>query len=303
MSDKRGSEKELSTSALAKALGKNPQALFNQLADMGLIVRNADSWGLTDTGKLKGGAYRQSHKYGRYIAWPESLKPELDGSRADTSQSLLTATAIGKHFEISANRTNYILSELGWVKKGMKGWLVTELGKGLGGVQSKDKTSGVPYIRWPQSIVTNKALVASMHEVKGTMPTTTQDADHTSNKDEVEFREKFQAKHRATDGHYVRSKAELLIDNWLYMSEVVHAYERKLPIEEEVYSDFYIPTGKVYIEYWGYEADPKYLARKEKKLEIYKRYGFQLIQLTDKEVQNLDDTLPRLLLEFGVKTD
>jgi hypothetical protein len=27
--------------------------------------------------------------------------------------SLLTATSIGKHFEISANRTNSILSELG----------------------------------------------------------------------------------------------------------------------------------------------------------------------------------------------
>ena len=47
------------------------------------------------------------------------------------------------------------------------------------------------------------------------------------------------------------SKAEMLIDNWLYMAEIVHAYERKLPIEEDVYCDFYIPKGKVYIEYWG----------------------------------------------------
>ncbi len=302
MSDNRESEKELSTSALAKALGKNSQALFKQLTDMGLIVRNADYWDLTDAGKLRGGNYKESQKYGRYIAWPETLKDELDGRQPRIRESLVTATAIGKYFEISANRTNSIISELGWVKKGLKGWLITELGKRLGGVQSKDKTSGVPYVRWPESMVTNTILIASMHEVKGTT-TISQDQAHTSNKDEVEFREKFQAKHRATDGHYVRSKAELLVDNWLYMSEVVHAYERKLPIEEEVYSDFYIPTGKVYIEYWGYEADSKYLARKDKKIEIYKKYGFQLIQLTDKEVQNLDDILPRLLLEFGVKTD
>ncbi|MBK8822152.1 MAG: hypothetical protein IPN58_05960 [Anaerolineales bacterium] len=63
------------------------------------------------------------------------------------------------------------------------------------------------------------------------------------------FREKFTPTHRATDGHWVRSKAEMLIDNWLYMSGVVHGYERQLPVEEELYCDFYIPEGKVYIEY------------------------------------------------------
>ena len=99
----------------------------------------------------------------------------------------------------------------------------------------------------------------------------------------------------------VRSKAEMLIDNWLYMAEIVHAYERKLPIEEDVYCDFYIPTGKVYIEYWGYENDSKYLARKKKKIELYNKYGFNLIELQDKEVQNLDDVLPRLLLKYGVQ--
>ena len=94
----------------------------------------------------------------------------------------------------------------------------------------------------------------------------------------------------------------MLVDNWLYIAEIVHAYERKLPIEEDVYSDFYIPTGKVYIEYWGYEDEPKYLARKKKKIELYRKYNFNLIELQDKDVQNLDDVLPRLLLKFGVQT-
>lgn len=66
-----------------------------------------------------------------------------------------------------------------------------------------------------------------------------------------------------------------------------------------MYCDFYIPTGKVYIEYWGSDEE-KYLARKDKKLEIYKKYAFKLIQLTDKDIYNLDDILPRKLLEFGV---
>jgi hypothetical protein len=86
------------------------------------------------------------------------------------------------------------------------------------------------------------------------------------------------------------------------MAEIVHAYERKLPVEEELYSDFYIPTGKVYIEYWGYENDAKYLARKKAKQEIYAKYNFNLIELEDKDVQNLDDILPRLLLKHGVQS-
>ncbi|WP_069472452.1 hypothetical protein [Candidatus Marithrix sp. Canyon 246] len=94
----------------------------------------------------------------------------------------------------------------------------------------------------------------------------------------------------------------MLIDNWLYMFEVVHAYERKLPIEEDVYSDFYLPTGKVYIEYWGYENDSKYLERKQIKQNIYKKYNLKLIELEDKDVQNLDDILPRLLLKYGIQT-
>ena len=45
--------------------------------------------------------------------------------------------------------------------------------------------------------------------------------------------------------------------------------------EEEVYCDFYIPTGKIYIEFWGLENDPKYAKRKEAKKAIYKKYDFK----------------------------
>ena len=36
-------------------------------------------------------------------------------------------------------------------------------------------------------------------------------------------------------------------------------------------------------------------------IDIYKKYGFKLIELQDKDVQNLDDILPRLLLRHGVQ--
>ena len=169
----------------------------------------------------------------------------------------------------------------------------------MGGVQAEAKQSGVPFVRWHESIIKVSALIETISQVKGTV--SKERIFGSTSKEEKSFREKFEAKLRATDGHFVRSKAEMLIDNWLYMAEIVHAYERKLPIEEDVYCDFYIPTGKVYIEYWGYENNPKYIARKKIKQEIYQKYAFSLIEVEDKDVQNLDDILPRLLLKFGVQ--
>lgn len=87
------------------------------------------------------------------------------------------------------------------------------------------------------------------------------------------------------------------------VSKPVHAYERKLPVEEELYCDFYIPLGKVYVEYWGYEQDPKYLARKQEKKRIYKKYDFNLIELSDEHIRNLDDYLPQMLRGFGIALD
>jgi hypothetical protein len=297
-------EKELSTTALAKELNKTPQELFQQLSDKGLLVRKDNNWELTANGQLKGGRYKEHDKYGRYVVWSKSIISELESSNADKEQKLLTATAIGKNFEIPSTRINLILSELGWIVKDIKGWQITGLGKRFGGIQSKDKVSGVPYVRWPESITANKMLVASVREAKGEVSPPIEDKPQLVTPNDLEFREKFEAKLRATDGHYVRSKAEIIIDNWLYHSRVAHAYERKLPIEETLYCDFFINVGKgVYIEYWGYESDPKYLSRKEKKREIYKKYGLQLIQLSDEEVSNLDDVLPRMLLEFGIRID
>jgi hypothetical protein len=147
----------------------------------------------------------------------------------------------------------------------------------------------------PAIILFLRLLKVSIDNIKGV------DKPKTDTDKMDSFRHKFEATHRTTDGHFVRSKAEMLIDNWLYMAEIVHAYERKLPIEEEMYCDFYIPTGKVYIEFWGYDNDAKYLARKQEKLAIYQKYNFNLIELIDKDVLNLDDILPRLLLKFGVQ--
>lgn len=117
-------------------------------------------------------------------------------------------------------------------------------------------------------------------------------------KEETNFRSKFKATIRAEDGHMVRSRAEKMIDDWLYHKGIVHAYERRVPIEEEVYCDFFIPIGqKVWIEFWGLE-EKKYLKRKELKKQFYKMHNKHLIELTDKDIENLDDIMPIKLRPF-----
>ncbi len=300
--------KKISTSQLAKKQEMAPKELFSLLSDQGMVERENNRWILTEKGKENGGKYKKSAT-GKYIVWPDTLKldnEETISPPSPTTGSLLTSTAIGKHFDLYATEINFILSEIGWIEKNLKGWLLTEQGEKQGGQQFEDGRTEVPYVKWPESLLASKALVETVEHVKGTYSEQEDESQQEGSSqhnsfNSLGFREKFEAKHRATDGHFVRSKAEMLIDNWLYMAEIVHAYERKLPVEENVYSDFYIPTGKVYIEYWGYENDEKYLARKKTKQEIYQKYGFNLIELEDKEVQNLDDILPRLLLKFGVQ--
>lgn len=293
----------ISTTALASKIGMEKKVLFSLLEAKELLIKVDGAWTLTPAGEAQGGGYIESRDFGRYVGWPEDFDPNqpLDPMPESPAPagSLLTATAIGTHFGISANKCNYILSELGWVKKGLRGWLATDPGLRMGGKQSEDHRSGVPYVRWPDSILSNKVLLETIEQVKGTRQETPAEAEKDSKPDG--FREKFPANHRAADGHMVRSRAEMLIDNWLYMAEIVHAYERKLPIEEDVYCDFYIPTGKVYIEFLGLENEPKYQVRKAEKKAIYERYGFNLIELRDSDVQNLDDILPKHLLKYGVQ--
>jgi energy-converting hydrogenase A subunit M len=307
MDENSGNVKELSTTSLAKKLNKNPQDLFQQLQQAGLIVKSGKDWQLTEAGIAKGGAYKKHEQSGRnYIVWPEPFSIELETDNENPREKLLTATAIGKEFGIPSTRINLILSELGWISKYIKGWLVTDQGKRLGGMQSKDKVSGSPYVRWPDNIMKNKILIGSIQESRGETPSNIIEKSENVAQEDIQFREKFPAKERAKDGHLVRSRSEIIIDNWLYDSKITHAYERRLPIEEEQYCDFFINHGDkkgVYIEYWGFEFDEKYQIRKKKKIELYNKYGFQLIEISDKDISSLDGVLPRKLLEFGIPVD
>ena len=294
----------ISTTALANELDIKSNELFVKLKTLGWIDRENDKWILTDLGKQKGGQTRNNPKFGDYIVWPENIS--MDNGQQKEKSKMLNATAIGKHFDVTSQRLNLILSELGWIEKDIAGWNITKLGKNVGGRQFEHESSGGSYVLWPENILQNSSLLAVFNDSQAEKETSKLvassqqqqiQAASTSNN----FREKFEAKHRTKDGHFVRSRAEVIIDNTLYDYGLVHAYEKKVPIEEELYTDFYLPNGKVYIEYWGMMSDPKYVERKKAKLEIYKKYDLKLIELDDNDIFNLDDHLPKKLLKFGIK--
>lgn len=285
----------ISVTKLSKRLGKETKEILNILSDNGWIKKSGSYWEMTELGRKKGGELKTDKENGNsWIVWPpETNFDEIFSKILQEKRSkLLTARNIAESFKINKERVNLILSELGWIKKELKGWILTEIGETMGGEHFEHEKTGIPFVCWPKNILENPILIESINQ---TLHENTSDTIV-----EVNYRQKFDSKNRATDGHYVKSRGEMIIDNWLYMSEIVHAYERKLPIEEDVYSDFYLPHGKVYIEYWGLDEDVKYIERKKVKIEIYKKYNFKLIELTNKDLENLDDVLPKKLLKYNI---
>ena len=125
------STKLLSGTALSKIIGINSKDLFSRLLEQGLIEKNDKVWELTRLGIEKGGQLRESKQYGSYIVWPESIKEVLLDKSVKTD-SIVNTTTLSKVFNISRQRINLILSELGFVTKDRKGWILTSLGNSLG---------------------------------------------------------------------------------------------------------------------------------------------------------------------------
>ena len=289
---------KISTSKLSKKLNISAKELFDKLVEEKLIYREDYQWVLTKKGGEFGGEMVFSKKYGDFIVWPPDFNPI--NLQENKYQNLINATEVGKNFDIPAQRMNLILLEIGWIEKAIKGWSLTSLGKGVGGVQF-ESTHGTKYVMWPKQIINNKSLLYS------TKDSNEQEIKAFKEKDPNDFRTKFPANKRTKDGHMVRSKAEMIIDNYLYVAGLAHAYERRVPIEEDMYTDFYIPRQNggedVYIEYWGYENNPKYSERKKRKQHLYSKSKLNLIELEEKHIENLDDYLPRMLMKFGIKTN
>jgi len=204
-----------------------------------------------------------------------------------------SAKEIAKKFDKNAKDVNEVLLNLGFIKKCDNGYNVTDVGRYYGGMQNF--YMGKASVRWDERLLCNENFIDEITK-SGKKALEKEQKEHN----EKDFREKFKAEYRTNDGRYVRSRAELVIANWLFAEGIAYAYEKRVPIKEDIYCDFYIPKGKVYIEFWGYVDDEAYIKRKEQKIELYKKYGLNLIEIDNDKIGNLDDYLPKELLKFGV---
>lgn len=273
----------LSTSALAKKLGKSSRQMFAELEALGWIQREEEHWKLTAKGTFEGGDYKESKRFGTYVVWPASVTEHR--ALVNPDSQLLSAAGVGKLLSCSAVQMNRILNELGWIERHIKGWRLTDAGTRYGGRQAEDARSGIPYVLWPEMITLHPALQASRMDTQRSvrLPVDT----------EV---------YACLDGHQLSGAGLQQIDDWLYTAGIVHACQRRLPVDEEAFCDFYIPAARLYIEFWDEQDSSGYLAEKMRRKELYQRYQLNMIELSVDDLPELDETLSRRLLKQGVDT-
>tara|TARA_R110000823_G_C15950476_1_gene501635 strand:+ start:6067 stop:6936 length:870 start_codon:yes stop_codon:yes gene_type:complete len=288
--------KQISATALSKERGIETSELFRILSNNNWIYKKDDKWNLTNEGRMAGGDIKYNPKFGEYIVWPINI----DLNQTTDYSETLNVTKIGDQYNISRQKVNLFLSELGWIEKDKGGWICTEPGLKNGAIQMEAK-NGKPYVVWSKELINNKHFIRLINEATGNVDDLVIEEKKLNETDD--FRKKFPANYRTPDGHYVRSRAEVIIDDFLYKNGIAHAYERKLNIDEEMYCDFYIPSQKLYIEYWGLEENEKYAERKKVKLDLYSKYKFKLIEINNNDIENLEEKLASKLRKHNIIVD
>jgi len=103
---------------------------------------------------------------------------------------------------------------------------------------------------------------------------------------------------KCIDGHIVRSKAELIIDNYFYNHNITHDYEKKIKVNgKSILYDWYLPELEIFIEYWGFYGKD-YMKRKEEKIRLYKKGKLNLISIEDIMFKDIYENLGNLLTNY-----
>lgn len=257
-----------------------------------------------------------------YILWKEEIltdaeflsrisavkEPVVVPTVTTKADILLTVSELATALELKPTDLNNILVNLNYCTREGKNFLINNsLGKQM-------KYENNFYVKWSQAIMSDPVFTEAVETfqknaegflsetVSAIVPAPVIENTSSAKKEKEDFkfdRKHFDAKFRTESGHYVRSRGEVIVANWLYNNDIMFAYEKRLPIVEEAYSDFYIKEKKVFIEVWGLEST-KYLERKAKKIQMYNDNGFKLVGLDDSDIENIDDFLPLKLAKIGI---
>ncbi len=264
------SEQFLSTTRLAKELGLEAKQVFATLQAHGFLKREDDQWQLAEEGLAFGGKILSSEKFGDYVAWPPALAEHE--MFVDVLPEWLTATRLGQVFGLSGKIANAILFDLGLIQRDQRGWMVTEHATKLGADQRNSKQGF--YVVWPSSIIENAVIKKAFDSVCA-------------------------AELLATlDGRQCLNKADQKIANWLYLNQVSFAYQKSIAFTE-VTAGFFIPGRSIYIDYWGIDNLSMSLSEKMERAEFFKTHGYRYIEIDDEQLKQLDEFLPKKLLQFG----
>lgn len=104
---------------------------------------------------------------------------------------------------------------------------------------------------------------------------------------------------KCVDGDLVRSIGEILIDNWLHSNNIKHQVEKKIPIPQLKYCDWYLPDYELYIEFWG-DIHTKHPEARKIKERLYQKNKLKLVSIEAIDIDNLDEILKyKLKLKNG----
>lgn len=247
------------------------------LARGGWIIKVDGHWQLTAKGRFEGGLYLNHPKYGEYIAWPESVQQHPIFLMLP--EAPLSATHLGQKANLPARFINLLLAERGWIKKHLRGWLLTPAGAALGGQQHENEQTAVPYVTWPETLLENGDYLAILRALH---PASSRGAGRALNG---------QAYHTVTAG---------LIHNWLYLAGVNYAAGYALNLEGEICADFFIPAIRLCIDYWASQADAATISVQLDKQQRYRQHQIAFLEIRDTDLSTLDELLARELFRHGI---
>lgn len=288
--------RHLSTTALARRIGKDSKELFILLAQGGWMLKVDNQWQLTEKGKFEGGIYVNHPKYGDYIAWPESTvdHPLL----SLLPEAPLSASALGNKWQLSARLVNLLLRDLGLLDAFVHGWKLTALGRQWGGEQHEAEHTGIPFATWPESLLDNAILLKRIEALKG-----------------------LDANRFVFDEHPVTSALQQRIDNWLYLTRTLHGTNAVIEVDgSSLMVDFYLPQWRLVLMLWpeidsrvtaptsaspsselshSMQSPAANLQKKLDVLSVLQSNHVDVLEMHESSLEALDELLSRELLRRG----
>ncbi len=295
----------LSTTKLAQRWEIEQAALFAHLVESGFLYldRSLHRYCLTESGQLAGGETRTVPDGNPYIVWDVERCSQVNGfvpiQPSAPPPGYLRASQLAESLELKSYEVNEVLyADLGWIHPAeSEGWQVTAIGADYGGANCVSAEFRSHFVAWEPSILKNRVFLQAIATFKdqatlatkplanasivesvanpmiaqvdssATIATVSEEKPISSDPESaLDFRNRYEAPFTTDDGHRVRSRAEVMIDNWLYNHQIVHAYEPLIILEgKKLHPDFYLPGYNIYIEFWGLETENYQRSRQKRK--------------------------------------